>query len=986
MVPIITVPMTVTTPVVVPATADVPVATAAPVVQIVTPVGTLSDLARRPPTTRDEERQLRSGYVICQRDCNRRLQLSPNSRNLIAVQDAFDAHLEQVKELCCDQFWIIFLSVYQFSGSAINSTLAGVKKAFKKSIEPGRFPDRRTRLLEKIKKLASASIWSQVMHSYDVDLREFHLPIDSLNFQFLDPLWAWVLLARRMDARDLHWRPSPTAAQPKYGNGVQCGKAFLSAFRSCPAGGYPMLMTLHWDGTSAHGLDSAPIMVGLANTNVGDGEKTQFCVGYMPRLPKSVTLSEDNATKIKHYIRQQCASTILTVMQSVAVHGVKVRLLNTRGSEVTRVLFPRLFAMNFDQPEAQLFYGIMNRTCCTKCKKRKGYSAFRTGSKQRRHEIQRLYNISADNASPLKTIAQQKLCRWGFNFTRRCCLLSDDFDDLLVKVPDYIDEVFPCVDYRDRMHGLLIFIHRSVMESLQIIPFTAAQKRLLDRRLSLLHFCFRDSKTNTCYRKQRSIFADTNTTAVDKVCILFLLPHVFGHKAEMMPAGVRTPLLTAIAYAQLLVIAVRGLRAYTVDELKVIFDDGYKLLFGALESVYHTIYRAKEVAHRRDPSQPLPKRFKREVRTYERHSALPSDTDSTSDDSDIGGLGKYSHGGIGLVHQHWVTQVVCAGSFGVHCTEAAEAYHKVCMHRASQRVKHVARDNLTQLSMVRYLQMDFMFKTLQERYYPVVTTGKVNVRVGVQSVFQVWEHVDFMDVIFQGKVLHPHARVTHVELLDLVCDHLHLPRTRDSYSKLSRLNWMFGQKLTRKDGRVYWATDNAYGRNIACGGRRRDVLHIHGSERVNRRRNALACECLCFFSITGLQQLMVHEPHDTLTFVLARWLTPHSTSVERDSQNRPVCPGVLTINHALWEYAVTQRTRRSLLDRHGNPTNSFVTYRAYFGKTRAEQVTRLERESRAYFGLVQPQNILRTMNIHPEYTYNGDALDVSCWLESVVMI
>lgn len=826
------------------------------------------------------------------------------------------------------------------------------------------------------------------MHSYSVDLRSFQLPCESVDFHFIDPLWAWVAVAERMDVLDLHWRPAPAAVNPKYGGGVQCGTAFLTAFRACPAGSFPMLMTLHWDGTSAFGLEAAPIMVGVANTNVEAGSATQFCIGYMPKLPKAVTTTPDKATNIKHYIRQQCASAILRVMETASRHGVKVRLPNTRGFYIRRLLFPRLFATNFDQPEAQLFYGVCNRTCCTHCKKRKGYSAFRTGSPQRRREIQRLYTIANDNASPFKTEAQENLCRWGFNYKRKCCLLSDEFENLLVKVPEYVDQVFPGLDYRDRMHGLLIFVHRSIMETLQIIPFDAAHKRLLDRRLGLLHFRFRDSAHMTNFRKQRTIFDHANTTAVDKVCILFLLPHVFGHKGETVPPEVRTPLLTAIARAQLLVIAVRGCRAYTVRELRVIFDEGYKILFGALEDVYAILYRAKETAHRVNASLPLPKRFKREIRTYAKHSSVPSDTDSTSDDSDVGGLGKYSHGCIGLVHQHWVMQVISSGSFGVHCTEAAENYHKKCMHQASHRVKHYADDNLTGLAMLQYLQFDYVFRSLKGQYYTSATKKPPKPSAGVKSVVQVWEHDDnFVDVRFQEKLLHPNARVAHVELLDLVCDRLHLPRTRDSYSKLSSLRWVFGHKLVCMDGRVHWATEVGYGRqHRGVAGRRRDMFHIRGSEYVHRRRNALCCEALCFFSIRGLQTLDVDMPRDTLTFVLGRWMRPHSTSVERDLQNRPVCPGVFTINHALWEYAEAPRRRRSLMTTNGTPTNSFNNYREYFGKTHAEQRSRLSRELRAYHTIVEPHNILSTMNMCPEFSRDSDAFDESCWLQSVVMI
>jgi len=36
---------------------------------------------------------------------------------------------------------------------------------------------------------------------------------------------------------------------------------------------------------------------------------------------------------------------------------VLCRLRNIENEEIERLLFPRLVAMNFDQPEAQLFFG-----------------------------------------------------------------------------------------------------------------------------------------------------------------------------------------------------------------------------------------------------------------------------------------------------------------------------------------------------------------------------------------------------------------------------------------------------------------------------------------------------------------------------------------------------------------------------------------------------------------------------------------------------
>ena len=167
------------------------------------------------------------------------------------------------------------------------------------------------------------------MHSYVIDLSHFRgLHTKSIKFKFIDPLWAWLFVAARMDPLDLHWVPAPQSAHRKYGAGVQYGKAFVQACASCPRGAFPMLFSLHWDGTNAHGQESAPIVIGVCNTNCAGGEATQFCVGYMPKLPKvdctPEFLKTRTSTTIKHYIRQQCSHVILRVMASVAQQGVQV--------------------------------------------------------------------------------------------------------------------------------------------------------------------------------------------------------------------------------------------------------------------------------------------------------------------------------------------------------------------------------------------------------------------------------------------------------------------------------------------------------------------------------------------------------------------------------------------------------------------------------------------------------------------------------------
>ena len=116
------------------------------------------------------------------------------------------------------------------------------------------------------------------------------------------------------------------------------------------------------------------------------------------------------------------------------------------------------------------------------------------------------------------------------------------------------------------------------------------------------------------FRNVRYIFKDPDMSAKDKVQLIFLLPHVIGPKAEILPNEYRRPMLTALSYAQLLFIAVSGHRSYTKDELTCIFDRGYVILFGSLTSMHKMAYDKKMQNHELHPRGPPPKRTKRTAR------------------------------------------------------------------------------------------------------------------------------------------------------------------------------------------------------------------------------------------------------------------------------------------------------------------------------------------------------------------------------------
>ena len=110
--------------------------------------------------------------------------------------------------------------------------------------------------------------------------------------------------------------------------------------------------------------------------------------------------------RLKFYLRQQCAAAVLRVMEAAATTGVVCRLMNVRNVDTARLLFPKLVAMNLDQPEAQLFFGHQNKQSCSYCRRRKGRSAFRASTRQSGTMVHRLYDIANGPDSVFRDMAR----------------------------------------------------------------------------------------------------------------------------------------------------------------------------------------------------------------------------------------------------------------------------------------------------------------------------------------------------------------------------------------------------------------------------------------------------------------------------------------------------------------------------------------------------------------------------------------------------
>ena len=415
------------------------------------------------------------------------------------------------------------------------------------------------------------------------------------------------------------------------------------------------------------------------------------------------------------------------------------------------------------------------------------------------------------------------------------------------------------------------------MESLDYIPFTPEAKRTLDQRLAFLgrNRYFRDP-TDKLYRTHKTMFSEVGMTGHDRVQLLFLLPHVFGPFADcLLPTpAYYEPLMTAICRAQLIVIAARGLRCYTQAEYRDIFDQGYLMIFGCLQQVRRLSYDGRLQRH-----QEQPRKYKKPADPRERPevSDSASDTDDTDDESDLGGF-DYSHGALSLIHQHWVLQVILAGSFSVHCTQSAEAAHKTSSAKlASARVRFL-HETKTLHNMLTYLCIYTVFEHLKY-FFPDPPKGNpiCPIVYGVKVLLGSLMNDDgrFTTQRFQSTLLHEEIPVTRVELMDLLCDQFKLPKNLQTYNRFEDLTFSFGQKFTTSSGKDFWATDSRYSYKNSVGQKvRRDRFFVKGTVtktyrlgdgRRVERVNALCAEAVCFLTVSGLSQIVI-PALDPVTF------------------------------------------------------------------------------------------------------------------------
>ena len=301
---------------------------------------------------------------------------------------------------------------------------------------------------------------------------------------------------------------------------------------------------------------------------------------------------------------QECIGRVLKSIEGRAVHGFKCDI----GDE-TMLCFPRVGVMSLDSPERQKYFGLQNLQSCAICRRRKGRSAARMATCHRPDEIEELM-MRAHAEAPTRARqqsrkrARERLKRHGLDYTKRC-KLTDHAKHCLVQIETIGPRLFGGLARYERMHVYFIAYCTYLMELL-VKSVTKSKYSVVHQVVRQCHQ-FRDPWTGVTHPRLPNLLKMTHLTAERRVRAIFYWAHVLGVHARVVKEPIRLIAQRAVANLQLILIAVRGHRAYTSSELDLIFRGVGQQFFMALEELAHwheeqSCSRRAEL-HRTDPDR-----------------------------------------------------------------------------------------------------------------------------------------------------------------------------------------------------------------------------------------------------------------------------------------------------------------------------------------------------------------------------------------------
>lgn len=520
-------------------------------------------------------------------------------------------HAHAAHQCCSDKFWNLFEAVRSSSITSKNKVLSAVKKMLPAS-ETGHGWPKSCRVLRKRVAMKAGNFWDNVTNTYHIDLTRFELPgCTRVSFSIIDPVYVWISCAVSLhkSGTPLHWHPQtmkhPDTGEALYGAGIQFGKLLRAASEA--GQGKIAMFNINWDGggTGFGSRSCVPIHVQVMNTN-SSSTRGLGLVGYLPYIPVPEKCRQDtNYLAAKKHVLQTCIGKVLDCIEARAPHGFKCDI----GGD-TLLLLPRVGVMSLDTPERVKYFGLRNVSSCPICRKRQGRSLTRIATCHCPDEIKRLYtaaNVEAHTMPRIRTRkrARERLNRHGLDYKKRCRLHDHAKVSLVPPIVSIGPRLFGGVARYERMHVYHINYCTYLMELL----VKSVHKRHYATVCAVVTQChqFRHPRSGATHPRLPNLLKMTHLTAERRVRAIFYWAHVLGVRADVILAPIRQVAQRAVATLQLILIAVRGHRAYTSGELDTIFTGVGTQFFRALEelSQFHNQleYSNQTILHRRDPER-----------------------------------------------------------------------------------------------------------------------------------------------------------------------------------------------------------------------------------------------------------------------------------------------------------------------------------------------------------------------------------------------
>ena len=255
------------------------------------------------------------------------------ARNISDIQMLSTSHTEELAGTFPLSLWRVLGAVLDESKVTQNKVLQAVSATLLSAPERKIWPKTREVIDKRLSKFGCiSSRWTRtakidLTHITPTALQE---PID---FQFIDPVVAWVTCAERLSRKHkLHFTYrallNPETGEKLYGSSVQHGNIMLEACRRIPnktgVRTGPALFGLSWDaGNASRRRSYTPILISVGNTDYS-GLETCTCIGYLPVLSKR--LKAEASQRADHELRQACAAAIIEIIDSAAKTGFKCLL------------------------------------------------------------------------------------------------------------------------------------------------------------------------------------------------------------------------------------------------------------------------------------------------------------------------------------------------------------------------------------------------------------------------------------------------------------------------------------------------------------------------------------------------------------------------------------------------------------------------------------------------------------------------------------